>query len=220
MKKFLIINASANIQGSFSRRLSEYFVGKLDVPAYDYDICFRDLADIPIPHISQNWIDADRKPAIQRNVQDREELRMSDSLIDELRRADIIVIASPMYNWSIPSNLKAYLDQVIRLNETFTIGSKEEGIRYSGLLKNKILYLLLSRGSRGYGKGERNEQMDFQGPYLKMAFGIMGIRTIFEMVINGTNRNDKELEREFIGVQEQIDIRLKAESGNARSQDF
>ena len=220
MKKFLIINASTNFQGSFSRRLSEYFIGKLNIPGHEYEICFRDLANRPIPHVSQNWIDADRKPATQRNVQDREELRMSDTLIEELRRTDIIVIASPMYNWSIPSNLKAYLDQVMRFNETFAANSQEEGIRYSGLLKNKILYLLLSRGSKGYGKGERNEQMDFQGRYLKMVFGIMGIRTIFEMAINGTNRNDQDREREFIAVQKQIDIQLKAESGNARSQDF
>jgi FMN-dependent NADH-azoreductase len=214
MKKILVINASANIQDSFSRRLSENFVGNLNSIGYAYDICFRDLADSHIPHISQRWIEADRKLPIERTSEDREELRLSDKLIEELHHADIIVLASPMYNWSVPGSLKAYIDQVMRFNETFTAGSHKDGRPYSGLLENKVLYLLFSRGSQGYDKGERNEQMDFQSPYLQMVFRIMGVEKIYEWAINGTRRNDQELNRELIALQELIVIQLKAEFNN------
>jgi FMN-dependent NADH-azoreductase len=161
MKNILIINASANNIDSFSRKLSEAFLGHLNACGQNHNICFRDLGNSQIPHVSQRWIEADNKPLDNRSPEDFKVLSTSDSLIAELHKADIIALATPMYNWSIPSILKAYLDQVMRFNETFAAGLKEDGKRYQGLLENKVLFLLLSRGSQGYGRGERNEHMDF-----------------------------------------------------------
>lgn len=213
MKNILIINASANIHDSFSRTLSEAFLGHLESSRYNYNVCFRDLADSRIPHISQSWIEADSKAPAERNRKELGVLRTSESLIAELHHADIIVLATPMYNWSIPSSLKAYLDQVMRFNETFIVGSKQDGKQYKGLLENKALFLLFSRGSQGYGKGERNEHMDFQSKYLQMVFGIMGIEKIYELAINGTKRNNQELERELTALKEQIAFRHVLEFG-------
>lgn len=213
MKNILIINASANSRDSFSRKLSEAFLGYLNAAGYDHNICFRDLANSQIPHISQSWIEADSKPLGNRSPEDFKLLSTSDSLIAELHHADIIVLATPMYNWSIPSSLKAYLDQVIRFNETFVTGSKADAKRYLGLLENKVLFLLFSRGSQGYGKGERNEHMDFQSRYLEMVFGIMGIEKIYELAINGTKRNNQQLEEELTVLKEQIAFQLNLEFG-------
>jgi FMN-dependent NADH-azoreductase len=213
MKNILIINASANTRDSFSRKLSEAFLGHLNAAGQNHNIFFRDLADSQIPHITQRWIEADSKPLGNRSPEDFEVLRTSDSLIAELHQADIIVLATPMYNWSIPSSLKAYLDQVMRFNETFIMGSRADGKRYRGLLENKVLFLLFARGSQGYGKGERNEHMDFQSKYLQMVFGIMGIEKIYELAINGTKRNNRELDGELTALKEQIAFKLGLEFG-------
>jgi len=196
-KNILIINASSKTKGSFSREISLTFAEHLQKSEYKGQVLYRDLAQSYIPHVDQNWIDADSKPVANRNAQDIDILKISNVLIQEIRDADIVVLSTPMYNWSIPSSLKAYLDQIMRFDETFTANPNKDGSRYSGLLRGKTLFLLLSRGSLGYGKGERNEYMDFQSSYLKMVFGIMGFEKIHELSINGTKRTTPELGQEL-----------------------
>lgn len=204
MKKILVINASANIETSFSRDLSDTFIRHLKNGSQTYPINYRDLAKTEVSHISQRWIEADSKKREERDDEELEILRSSDIYIQELQEADIIVLATPMYNWSIPSSLKAYLDQILRFNETFTTNPEKNDKRYLGMLKNKTLFLLFSRGSQGYGEGERNEPMDFQSKYLKMVFGIMGIDHIHEFAINGTKRKNDELSGEIAKLGDQL----------------
>lgn len=78
---------------------------------------------------------------------------MSKELINELKAADIIVLAAPMHNWTITSSLKAYIDQVLRVNETWELNTADLSNPYIGLLKNKTLLLLTSRGAQGYERG-------------------------------------------------------------------
>ncbi|MCY1544927.1 FMN-dependent NADH-azoreductase 1 [compost metagenome] len=92
-----------------------------------------------------------------------------------------------MYNWSIPSHLKAYLDHVLRFNETFGIAAGAGNVRYKGLLKSKRLLLIMTRGSSDYQFGGRNSHMDFQSGYLKLIFSIMGIDNITEITVDGLN---------------------------------
>jgi FMN-dependent NADH-azoreductase len=209
MRKILVINASASIQHSFSRKLSGMLIEKLNSLGDTLEICYRDLAETHIPHVTQRWIEADSKFPTARTGEDMEVLKTSDMLINELHCADIIVLATPMYNWSIPSSLKAYLDQVLRFNETFSAAA-QEGKRYSGMLKNKELFMLFARGSQGYGKGERNEYMDHQSHYLRMVFGIMGIEKIHELAVNGTRRKDVHLDREIAEIDGQMSSLLNS----------
>lgn len=187
MQNVLIINASNNTSTSVSRNLTDVFVDNLQKAGLDTNIVYRDLAKDIIPHISEEWINADRKPVLDRSENDREILLRSDNYIKELKAADTIVLASPMYNWGVPSHLKAYLDHVLRYNETFGVATDEEGTRYKGLLINKKLVLILARGSSGYGKGERNELMDSQLGYIKLIFGVMGLENISEIILDGMN---------------------------------
>jgi FMN-dependent NADH-azoreductase len=204
MKKVLVINASANTTDSVSRRLSDNLVGYLEKTGYPFQIHYRDLARHIPPHICQAWIEADSKPAAARSKKDQAILKTSDSYINEIHQADLLVLATPMYNWSIPSSLKAYLDQVLRFKETFATNPEDTGKRYLGLLKNKPLFLILSRGSQGYGKGEKNEHMDFQLNYLKMVFNIMGIEQIHELIINGTKRSVEESRQDMEALDQQL----------------
>ncbi|MNR35681.1 FMN-dependent NADH-azoreductase 1 [compost metagenome] len=90
-----------------------------------------------------------------------------------------------MYNWSVPSSLKAYIDQVLRVNETWEVNHEDQRNPYIGLLKNKSLFLLLSRGAQGYEKGGYNEHMNFQSDYLRTVFNIIGITDIQEVSVDG-----------------------------------
>lgn len=185
MKKLLVINSSPREIRSHSRKLIDVFVECWQEHAAESAITFRDLAKSNIPHITENWIAGAFKPEIERTEEEIEALKISAELISELKEADIIVIGAPMHNWSITSSLKAYIDQVLRVNETWKLNPDNYQNPYIGLLENKSLFLLLSRGVQGYEKGEYNEHMNFQTPYLKTVFNIIGITDIHEVAING-----------------------------------
>lgn len=185
MKKLLIINASPRGSRSNSRGLTEVFVTQWKEKNPMSSVHYREVGQEAIPHVSELWIAGAFKPAGLRTIEEIDALKISDQLIAELKAADIIILGSPMYNWSIPSALKAYLDQVIRVNETIKISGTDPQNPYEGLLKNKSVYLLLSRGNGGYGKGEYYAHMNFQSNYLKTVFNIMGIDDIQELSLNG-----------------------------------
>jgi FMN-dependent NADH-azoreductase len=178
MKKVLVINSSARAHHSQSRKLTEVFIEYWKSIHINPIIRFRELGNADVPHVNESWITAAFKPEASRSEEDTEALKISDTYLAELREANVIVIGSPMYNWSIPSSLKAYIDQVLRVNETFRVDRTNTQNPYVGLLENKTLFLLLSTGDEGYEKGEYNENMNFQSPYLKTVFNIIGISNI------------------------------------------
>lgn len=179
----LIINASVRNKRSYSRRLADLFVENwktrhpLDVFTY------REAGIDNIPNINETWISGAFKKPSDRTEESRKELQLSDELIKELKENDIYVIGTPMYNWSIPSGLKAYIDQVMRINETWKFRSGFPDGDYVGLLENKKVFILSSRGDTGYGENEKNGHMNFQTTYLKHVLGIMGVKdvTIFSL---------------------------------------
>jgi FMN-dependent NADH-azoreductase len=193
MKKIVIITASARTQVSHSRNLSETFIEYWKKSNLNHTVTFRELGNTNIQHVNENWLIATSKAETERNRKDQEILKFSNTCIEELKNSDVIVIATPMYNWSIPSTLKAYIDQVMRINETFTVQYENGKQVYSGLLKGKSLFLLLSRGGMEYEKGENNAHMNFQNTYLRIIFGIMGITNIHEIIIDGTSQNNDTL---------------------------
>jgi FMN-dependent NADH-azoreductase len=194
MSKLLIINASARTNRSHSRGLTDAFLQYWIKTIRGAQITMRELGTVNVPHMSAEWISAAFKPAADRTEQDISELAVSDTYVSELHSADVIVIGSPMYNWSIPSPLKAYIDQVMRINETWRPNNNDPQNPYIGLLEGKKLVLLLARGSSGYEAGEYNHHMNFQSTYLKMIFNIMGITDIHIIAINGASTPSQALQ--------------------------
>jgi FMN-dependent NADH-azoreductase len=185
MKKILVLNASPREERSHSRRLTDVFVEYYKHCEPDSSIKFRDLGKSNIPHVNEKWIAGAFKAEQDRTNEEIDALRFSTELINELRDADVIVLGTPMYNWSVPSSLKAYIDQVLRVNETWEVNKEDRQNPYIGLLKDKSLFLLFSRGAQGYEKGEYNEHMNFQSPYLRTVFNIIGVTDIEEVSIGG-----------------------------------
>jgi len=100
-------------------------------------------------------------------------IKTSDELIDEFLAADHYVFGVPMFNFSIPSTLKAYIDQILRVNRTFVVNNGG----YEGLAKNKKMLIITARGGT-YQPGTPSAEYDFQEPYLRTAFGFIGITDI------------------------------------------
>jgi FMN-dependent NADH-azoreductase len=192
MKKVLVINASPRRVNSQSRKITEVFTDYWTSLQNTPFITYRELGNTDVTHVNEVWINAAFKFEQLRSEQENEALKVSNSYISELREADVIVIGSPMYNWFIPSTLKAYIDQIVRVNETFIFDPSNMQYPYVGLLKNKTLFLLLSRGDQGYEKGGYNEHINFQDPYLKTVFNIMGFENIHVIAINGISYGPKK----------------------------
>lgn len=194
MSKILIINASARTEKSVSRQLTSVFEKKWRENFPHDNIKYRNVGQDQIPHVDEKWIAAAFTPAEFRREEDHIALQISNKLIAELKEADHIVIGTPMYNWSVPSSLKAYIDQVLRVNETVTVNKETPKNPYRGLLNDKKVYLLMVRGNAGYEPGEFFAHMDFQTEYLKTVFGIMGVTDIEHFAVNGMDVGENMLE--------------------------
>jgi FMN-dependent NADH-azoreductase len=133
------------------------------------EVIHRDLAATAFPLITDDWgatfLDASKLTPDQHSY-----LSTSDQLIEELQSADTVVIGAPMYNFSIPAPLKAWIDQVVRMGKTFGYGAN--GPR--GLLGRKNVVVITSRGG-AYEKGSARGGFDFQEPYLQHILGFIGL---------------------------------------------
>ena len=119
MSNVLIIESSARQQDSISRQLTQQFISQWQVAHPADHITVRDVALNPVPHLDANLLGGWMKPAEQRNDDEQVSLDRSNELTDELLAADVLVMAAPMYNFAIPSTLKAWLDHVLRAGVTF-----------------------------------------------------------------------------------------------------
>jgi FMN-dependent NADH-azoreductase len=178
MKKVLVINASVRKERSYSRKLSHFFVENWRSKHPQDIFTYREVGTEIIPGIDECWIGSAFVKPLEKTEENQKVLKLSNTLIEELKENDIYVIATPMYNWSIPSGLKAYIDQIMRIDKTWRFRSGVPDGDYVGLLENKKLFILSSRGDTGYGEKEKNEHMNFQTTYLKFIFGIIGVKDI------------------------------------------
>lgn len=202
MKTLLRIDCSSRTKGSHSRTLADYFEENWKAANPKSTIIYRDLVKHQLPHIQNNTIEGFYTPIEHLSPENKKATALSDELIAELKSADEILISSPLYNLNIPSNLKAYLDQVVRIGHTFNIN--ENG--YYGLLEDKLAYLVTVKG--GIYKGTFMEQYDFQEPYLKAILGHMGIKVQELFSLEGSSDN-QTLEQNKIMLESTINQSFK-----------
>lgn len=178
MAHILQIDSSPRGERSHSRRMTREFVDQWQQTHPMDTLTYRDLGRQPVPHVDEPWIAAAYAPPDQRTADMWAALRISDQLVDELLAADISIIGVPMYNFSIPSTLKAYIDQIVRIGRTFEFAPENPGNPYEPLVLGKKMFIISARGASGYGPGGPYETMNFQTPYLAMIFGFIGITDI------------------------------------------
>jgi FMN-dependent NADH-azoreductase len=193
--KLLRIDSSAR-SSSVTRQLTAKFVEEWKKNHPTGEVVQRDLAKIVLPHITDDWSGAHLDPS-QLTPAQRSYLATSDQLIDELQAADTIVIGAPMYNFAIPSSLKAWIDQIVRMGKTISYGAS--GAR--GLLANKRVIVVTARGG-AYGKGSPAEKFDFQEPYLRHIFGFIGLTDV--TFIHAENQSREEAGPRLAAAAEEI----------------
>lgn len=180
MKKILHIVSSIKGKDSFSIQLGNAIVDKLTAAYPGSTVRTRDVAKHPFPHFEEAHLVSVHTPEDQRTNEHKTALRHSDEAIGELAEADFIVIGVPMYNFGIPSTLKAWGDHIIRPGHTFQYvnGAPE------GLLKNKKVYLAIASGGV-YSEGPM-QSYDFTDPYLRATLGFLGMKDITTFRVEGT----------------------------------
>lgn len=166
-KHVLRIDASARKTGSITRELNAQIIDRFSSLG-DTEVTHRDLTEA-LPHLTEDWIGANFTPAGTRTAEQNDTLAMSDTLIDELRAADILVIGLPVYNFGVPAALKAWIDLVARAGVTF---------RYSetgpvGLLEGKRAIITVASGGTQMGSDN-----DFATSYLRHVLGFIGIKDV------------------------------------------
>ena len=183
MSTLLKIDSSPMGERSISRKLTEAFA-KAWIRAHPRGkIIARDLSTMEIPVVNGGWVAAAFTPENSRTPEQRGALAISDLLISELQNADEYVIGVPMHNFSIPSTLKMWIDQVMRAGKTFSYGSGGP----KGLLSGKKATLLMASGGV-YKHGSAVASLNFVTPYLRTVFGFMGITDVNFIAAEGTSK--------------------------------
>lgn len=191
------------LRGSHSRRLIREFVLQWQ-QAHGDTINYRDLGRNYVPHVDEAWIAAAYTPPEQRSAELQQAIWISDRLVDEFLAADIYVIGVPMYNFSIPSTLKAYIDQIVRIGRTFAFEPENPQNPYKPLVLGKKMFIIATRGGSGFGVGGQYEQMNHQTPYLATVFGFIGITDITFIEIENDELGGQKLAEAIANARRQV----------------
>lgn len=166
-RTILRIDASARRAGSVSRDLVTSIVDRF-AETGDVTVLSRDLAK-PIPQIDETWIEANFTSPEKRTPEQARALRLSDTLVEELQAADVLVIGLPIYNFGVPASFKAWVDQIARAGITFRYS--ETGPR--GLLAGKRAIVVVASGGT-----EAGSDTDFATGFVRHVLGFIGIEDV------------------------------------------
>jgi FMN-dependent NADH-azoreductase len=188
MATILHINSSVRNTGSTSRHLTAEFLSKWKGARPADVVVERDLAVNPVPHLNEQMMGAFFTPAEKRSPEQVQTVQLSDALVAELFDAEVIVLGAPMYNFSISSALKAWIDHVTRAGLTFNYSE----LGPMGMLKGKKVYVFTARGGV-YTQGPA-ESMDFQEPYLRAILGFIGLTDVTFIHVEGLAMGDSAID--------------------------
>ncbi len=191
--KILRIDSSARQDASETRALIDTLIDRIQASA-DTTITHRDLAVDAPSFVNEAWVEANFTALDARSDAQAAELSASDTLVQELEAADVIVIGAPIYNFNIPGVLKAWIDMVARARVTFR--HTENGSE--GLLKNKQAYVMIAHGPGGTTIGSA---MDFASPYLRHVLGFIGIHDVEFISATEVKEDSRRLDAALAGVQ-------------------
>lgn len=180
---------------SISKRIAMQFVDKWKSANSADNYIYRDIGLNPPDFIDQDWIGAVFTPDERKSSEQREKLALSDQLFNELAQADVILISSPMYNYGMPAPLKAWFDQVMRINKTFSFDLARGDHPIEPLLSGKTLILVSSCGEFGFGQGGEREHMNHLGPHIKTLGRYLGVESFHEITSEYQEFGDERHQR-------------------------
>jgi FMN-dependent NADH-azoreductase len=170
--RLLQVDASPKTTGSSSKKLSHFFVKTLQKGLPSLDTDYLDVSLDTPPHISEEFINAIYTPASKRDAEKKRVLSYSDKLCARVMMSDILVFSMPMYNFSMPSSFKAFIDNLVRSDLTFTIN--RDGTTTGRLSQQKVLFITTRAADLRVGISPWS-YMDALTPSLKAAFSFIGV---------------------------------------------
>ncbi len=191
----LQINSSARREGGNSTRLANTVTEHLLARHPGATLAVRDLASNPHPALDEATLGALFTPVEQRSPEQAARVALDDALIAEVQAADVLVLGVPMYNFTVPVQLKSWIDAIARAGVTFRYTADGP----EGLLKGKTVYVALARGGR-----YRGSEADTQVPYLRTVLGFLGMTEVHFIYAEGLNMGDEAARRGFAQAEDDL----------------
>ncbi|GJD15639.1 acyl carrier protein phosphodiesterase [Rivularia sp. IAM M-261] len=203
--RLLYLDTSPRAERSISRRLTQSFISSWKNNHTDDIVVYRDLGHVTVPGVEESWIAAAFSPPETYTPALTEAIQLSNDLVKEFLSCERYVIGVPMYNFGIPSGFKAYIDQIVRVNQTFTVNSQGG---YDGLVFNRKMLVITARGG-SYPAGTPYAQFDFQEPYIRAIFGMMGVTDITFIHADNLSMGDEARQQSLTKAQAAIEQTVK-----------
>jgi FMN-dependent NADH-azoreductase len=226
MFKILHLDASARpgrsgqqAHGSHTRRLSARFVERWSALRPDDAVIYRDIGASPPSPVSGGWIHAAFTPPARREPWMHEVLAESDNLIDELVASDLIVAGVPMYNFGMPAQFKAYIDNVVRVGRTFGFDRARPGEPYWPMLagQGKRLVILTARGDFGYAPGQRLAHMNHVEGGVATPLQYLGIEHAASVAVEYDEFGDERLAQSLRLAEAEVDRWVEVLAGDVNA---
>jgi FMN-dependent NADH-azoreductase len=192
--KLLHIDSSVLGPHSVSRQVSAAIVDRLQKATPDLNVAYRDLTATPLAHLSGSHLAA-AQGAVPEAVALQQDLAAGQTVLEEFLAADIVVIGAPMYNFTIPSQLKAWIDRILVSGKTFKYSA--QGVE--GLAGNKRVIIAISRGGF-YGAGTPSAAAEHLETYLHSVFSFIGIANPEIIVAEGVQIGPEQREKALEGA--------------------
>jgi FMN-dependent NADH-azoreductase len=194
--KLLHIDSSVLGPHSVSRQVSAAIVERLRKTTPQLEVAYRDLSATPLTHLSGSHLAA-LQGATTPDATLQQELAAGQAVLDEFLAADIVVLGAPMYNFTIPSQLKAWIDRILVAGKTFKYGANGP----EGLAGNKRVIIAISRGGF-YGAGTPAAALEHLETYLRGVFGFIGVREVEFISADGVQVGPEHREKALAGALE------------------
>jgi len=211
--RLLHIDASArpgrsgtDLHGSHTRRLSARFVERWQAVRPHDGIEHLDVGQHPPGFVDARWIHAAFTAPAAREAWMAGRLAESDRLVDQLLAADLVVVGLPMYNFSVPAQFKAWLDNIVRVGRTFGFDRSRGAVPYWPMLPpGKRLVLLGARGDHGYDAGGRVAHLNHVEAMVRAVFAYIGLTEVHEVAIEADEFGGEQLARSLAQAEQRVD---------------
>jgi FMN-dependent NADH-azoreductase len=196
MKNILVVLSSPRGGQSYSHQFASHIVDDLKSRHPDAKVVVRDVAKEPLPHVDEAFVSGRVLTHEKRSPAEAASVGRADVLLDELVAADVLVLAVPMYNFGLPSSLKAWIDHIVLPGRAFSYSEKGP----EGLLKGKKAVLVVARGGVYDGAMQK---LDFQESYLRSVLGFIGITNVHVVRVEGVAMGEAALKNAFASAKAQ-----------------
>jgi FMN-dependent NADH-azoreductase len=196
-----------DIHGSHTRRLSARFVESWREARPNDRVDYLDVGQYPPAHVDARWIHAAFTSPADREPWMADVLAESDRLVDRLVAADLIVVGLPMYNFSVPAQFKAWIDNIVRVGRTFGFDRARGAVPYWPMLAGagKRLVLLGARGDHGYDPGGRLAHLNHSERTVRSVFSYIGITQVFEAAVECDEFGGEQLAASLRQAEQRVD---------------